>query len=320
MYVIAIVKPFYNGSSKVFDVDNNDIPIYWYAKHEFDRLKGSNDSDDSMRIVVNPNTWASENGYPVGTIFLILVALFSFVFGDQESLDRLFDIPDECEKLVLFEYTKDVIDYFGFDINIDAYDQITLMIQTIRSFENFKERLVCLLHHHLVDAFLEKISKEELINLMNVPAKQQNKFRTMDHSKEGYSSFIADSRTELIEDIRKRMPKAYEKYISLLAALEKNHQTKLSNGMTVCEFYKDVRRQQKIDKSYEKHIRYYHITASWIESTKCGVEARQILEERNCLETQIKAIENEARRRKNNPKNNNNNKTNEMDTIIRMNK
>ena len=147
------------------------------VKHEFDRLKNdSNDSDDSMRIVVNPNTWASENGYPVGTIFLILEALFSFIFGDQESLDRLFDVPDECEKLVLFEYTKDVIDYFGFDINIDAYDQITHMIHTIRSFENFKERLVCLLHHHLVDAFLEKISKEELINLMNVPANNKISF------------------------------------------------------------------------------------------------------------------------------------------------
>ncbi len=312
MYFIAIVKPY--GPSTVFPVGNYVLPIFFQSMIEFNKLSGS---DDSMRIVVNPNTWASENGYPVGTIFLILEALFSFIFGDQESLDRLFDIPDECEKLVLFEYTKDVIDYFGFNINIDAYDQITHMIHTIRSFENFKERLVCLLHHHLVDAFLQKISKEELINLMNVPAKQQNKFRTMDHSKEGYYSFIADSRSELIEDIRKRMPSAYEKYIGLLAALEKNHQTKLCNGMTVNEFYKEVRKQQKVDIRTQKR---FGITAIWIEGTKCGVEARQILEERNCLETQIKAIENEARSRKNNLKNKSNKKTNEMDTIMRMNK
>ena len=310
MYVIAIVKPY--GPSTVFPVGNYVLPMFFQSMIEFNKLSGS---DDSMRIVVNPNTWASENGYPVGTIFLILEALFSFIFGDQESLDRLFDIPDECEKLVLFEYTKDVIDYFGFDINIDAYDQITHMIHTIRSFENFKERLVCLLHHNLVDAFLEKISKEELINLMNVPTKQQNKFRTMDHSKEGYYSFIADSRSELIEDIRKRMPSAYEKYIGLLAALENNHQTKLCNGMTVNEFYKEVRKQQKVDIRTQKR---FGNTAIWIEGTKCGVEARQILEERNCLETQIRAIENEARRRKNNLKNNK--KTNEMDTIMRMNK
>ena len=235
MVFLAIVKPF--GSSTVFSVDTNNLPIYVQSMISFQKLSGSNDSDDSMRIVINPNTWASENGYPVGTIFMILVALFSFNFGEQESLDRLFDIPDEYEKLVLFEYTKAVIDYYGFDINIEAYDQIAFMEHTIHGFVNFKERLVCLLRHHLVDAFLEKISKEELIILMNVPAKQQNKFRTMDHSKEGYSSLIADSRSELIEDIRERMPNAYEKYIGLLAALEVNRKTKLCNGMTVCEFY-----------------------------------------------------------------------------------
>ena len=85
--------------------------------------------------------------------------------------------------------------------------------------------------------------------------------------------------------------------------------------MTVCEFYKDVRRQQKVDIRTQKR---FGITASWIEGTKCGFEAREILEERNCLETQIRAIENEARRKKNNQKNNK--KTNEMDTIMRMNK
>lgn len=313
MFFIAIIKPY--GPSTVFPVGNYVLPMFFQSMIEFNKLSGS---DDSMRIVVNPNTWASENGYPVGTIFMILIALFSFNFGNKESLDRLFDIPDEYEKLVLHEITKKVIDYYGFDINIDAYDQIAFMEHTIRGFVNFKERLEYLLRHHLSGVFLEKISKEQLINLMNVPAKQQKKFRTMDHSKEGYSSLIADSRSELTEYIGVHMPKKYNEYLYLLDELEKNRKTKLCNGMTVCEFYKDVRRQQKIDKRYEKYIRYYHITASWIEGTKCGVEARQILEERNCLETQIKAIENEARRRKNNLKNNK--KTNEMDTIMRMNK
>ena len=57
--------------------------------------------------------------------------------------------------------------------------------------------------------------------------------------------------------------------------------------------------------TYNKEKIFYQITTNCtvtqqvgLKSTKCGVEARQILEERNCLETQIKAIENEARRRK----------------------